>query len=836
MAIFPSQAFTKDNIKVRWKERYVSEAVNEKFLGMPRGVYAGFRPLVTPGSLVLTFGTEPGDGYSLVRVQSGDEIAMLDIITTTNVSMDFTGHGTWPVYVIASANYEVGTETSGTLFTRTTPASGPTEVNVCKVDRPGNTGDLIVSPNQVFPTNDITARQEPYAIDDTAGPPATTGQRFGFLPKGSVEKLGVAYLSAEEVVASRTDTNGVPVITFDDTNGTTQQNSGLPLRLKRDLSAAGMAARLGLQVKTVGCNLYSIPGLTVEIAVTTTSGFNVGDEVTATVGSPTPTGRVRAISNSPAVLTVHTLQGTFTTGTINRTGGGGTATITGVTSNLVNVSGSFSAKRRATPSINFPVVDASGGSTVPTGGPVAINPLGAEDPLPGSVGNHTPFEGAIAETSIILNLLTVTNVQNGLAQAAIIGTFLPGEMIIGSLSGARAVVHGLRFPTLVASQVSGTFQVNDVITGNVSGSTATVTAQTQTTFSDTTRNVCYINRSDTGERFTFAESNGDTSIIYGRLVFALQDLLPGSLTFTQGSTAVATTSDLRLTVEIGDIVLAPDGRYYEVTNVLSNQLTIHQSYLGTTAAAGNVLRRRINVRLRKRVSGAETDAKFDTTITAIPVQIYFPAWFSDENSNFDAVTTLYASGDPTVPDATTSVKGKVFLAPNNSGGPSNAVTIKAGTIANIQASGSSVPGVTGGYHTLNFVTSPGNITAGPPGVVNIAATGPAGPPGPPGPTGPGGTGSVGPPGPGFSSFGFELSAPISITTGGNTGNVTLTFSGITTVKMAAPFIGLNTPASGGAPAFWITNVTLSGNQVTVAWASNTTIAGLSLIIGCAAAG
>src|SRR5579863_3303156 len=102
MAVFPSQSFTTNNVKVRWDERYTSESLNIKFLGIPRGVYAGFIPQVTPSSLVLSLTTDPTEGFSLIRVQSGLEKVMIDIITQQTVTLDFTGQATWPVYVLAN--------------------------------------------------------------------------------------------------------------------------------------------------------------------------------------------------------------------------------------------------------------------------------------------------------------------------------------------------------------------------------------------------------------------------------------------------------------------------------------------------------------------------------------------------------------------------------------------------------------------------------------------------------------------------------------------------------------------------------------------------------------
>ena len=47
MVAGPIQAFTREDIKSRWTERYTSDAINKKFLGLPRGIYLGFVPSQT---------------------------------------------------------------------------------------------------------------------------------------------------------------------------------------------------------------------------------------------------------------------------------------------------------------------------------------------------------------------------------------------------------------------------------------------------------------------------------------------------------------------------------------------------------------------------------------------------------------------------------------------------------------------------------------------------------------------------------------------------------------------------------------------------------------------
>ena len=52
MAVFPSEEFALDVAKVRWREPFLSSAVNRKMLPMPIGVYRGFTPSVEPGEII----------------------------------------------------------------------------------------------------------------------------------------------------------------------------------------------------------------------------------------------------------------------------------------------------------------------------------------------------------------------------------------------------------------------------------------------------------------------------------------------------------------------------------------------------------------------------------------------------------------------------------------------------------------------------------------------------------------------------------------------------------------------------------------------------------------
>ena len=139
---FPSLTLSNDFVKVRFFEPDVPHALNQRWVGMPRGVYIGFEPTVTPGSPILVLSVDPTQNFSLAKVMSQTESVMVDIFTGDNIELDFSAHSVWPVYVVATASYERASPTQGKIFSRATPANGIDEITLCKVDKPA--ADLVV--------------------------------------------------------------------------------------------------------------------------------------------------------------------------------------------------------------------------------------------------------------------------------------------------------------------------------------------------------------------------------------------------------------------------------------------------------------------------------------------------------------------------------------------------------------------------------------------------------------------------------------------------------------------------------------------------------------------
>src|SRR3989304_1131904 len=104
MPAFPSVILPNTNVKMRFREPSAPEALNARWLGMPRGVYPGFIPQVSVGSPILPLAGDPNHSFSLLKVGSQTERVQVDIFTTGSVELNFSGHTQFPVYIIARAD------------------------------------------------------------------------------------------------------------------------------------------------------------------------------------------------------------------------------------------------------------------------------------------------------------------------------------------------------------------------------------------------------------------------------------------------------------------------------------------------------------------------------------------------------------------------------------------------------------------------------------------------------------------------------------------------------------------------------------------------------------
>lgn len=234
MPAFPTYAFTRDHVKVRFLEPTASESINTRCYALPRGVYVGFTPAVTPGSLVLRLVPDTRLGFSMLKVGAQSAKVQVDVFSEESVDLDFTGHTVFPVYVIARADYKVNFPTQGRLLTRATGPTGPQEITVCQVNKVGT--DLVVS------TTIPGLRQPPLAF---------SGQANGYMYGGATDDIVFAQSATAEVIQARDDIKNP---------GPPPPDQRLAGRLALDLAGDFLASQLGLRTAMVVGNAKLVAG------------------------------------------------------------------------------------------------------------------------------------------------------------------------------------------------------------------------------------------------------------------------------------------------------------------------------------------------------------------------------------------------------------------------------------------------------------------------------------------------------------------------------------------------------------------------------------------------
>ncbi|MBK9390481.1 MAG: hypothetical protein IPN68_09905 [Bacteroidetes bacterium] len=202
--IFDQKNLSKEYVKVRWKEPYVSDALNKKMFGVfAKGIYSGFVISPGPGSRGLTVG--PGSvsgglgtgmqggyvsgnfdetvGYSIAVQQSSNGYSKTIMIPpgpNSTMTFDATGRDGERVYIIIDAAYQIGAES--TLYAALVNADyideDPSVIVIGHIDVPA-------APFTPIDSVDI-------GYNDTGYPrtsPLSTPQRAGFMPVSAWEKL-----------------------------------------------------------------------------------------------------------------------------------------------------------------------------------------------------------------------------------------------------------------------------------------------------------------------------------------------------------------------------------------------------------------------------------------------------------------------------------------------------------------------------------------------------------------------------------------------------------------------------------------------------------------------
>jgi len=238
MANFPTYSFSEDSVEVRFREQRMSDSVGRRCFALPHGVYVGYEPQVQSGSQVLSLAIDSRVGFSSLKVGSQSLPVQVDVFTKETVTLNFTGHTQFPVFVIARADCAKDSHTQGRILTRTAGAAGPQEINICKVDKPD--ADL---------TLDVSIPASRHL------PVAHEGQAFGYMLPGSAEDIIFAQSVTAEVIRSRYS------LATPDPLPPTPPPAGQKLndRLALDLSADYLASQMGLRNNILVANAKTLP-------------------------------------------------------------------------------------------------------------------------------------------------------------------------------------------------------------------------------------------------------------------------------------------------------------------------------------------------------------------------------------------------------------------------------------------------------------------------------------------------------------------------------------------------------------------------------------------------
>ncbi len=252
---------------------------------------------------------------------------------------------------------------------------------------------------------------------------------------------------------------------------------------------------------------------------------------------------------------------------------------------------------------------------------------------------------------------------------------------------------------------------------------------------DIIRNVVLVTEADTGYRPV--DDPSDRRIVFGRLTGPNEDTISGEWRFINASKELSATDgngQATVELELGDTLIGPDGKPYEVETVADdNNVVLRTAYQSATETNTVTTKQRWTVDFKKMVGGVETTTSLPSNAT---IRFFFSTFVSMERSNFDWKLALHTAAERSpILAATTTTPGTVLLV--ESGSLLGAV--------NIQNDGSPLGG--GPFHTINFDASNADVITTPiSGEVQVVEIGPQGAqgidglvggPGPPGPVGDG---------------------------------------------------------------------------------------------------
>ena len=171
------QAFASDEVKMRWREPYVTEGLNKKLAGVvPRGIYRGFRLVPNAGAMLVTVQADPtkGDHVAVYETDTGvtTRYSMRVEITAGNFDLNLNQAG-WlgnTVYIAIYAEYTTLATTAANIRVYTEAEYlGAVEKDELVILGKVNVPDSVI----VIPDADITgdARTLPWANESEGARP-----------------------------------------------------------------------------------------------------------------------------------------------------------------------------------------------------------------------------------------------------------------------------------------------------------------------------------------------------------------------------------------------------------------------------------------------------------------------------------------------------------------------------------------------------------------------------------------------------------------------------------------------------------------------------------------
>lgn len=135
MSNFPLFQMAEESIKLRFQEPFASDAINKKTTGIvPPGIFRGYIPNAQ-ANFQLFINTDGASNDSVAVVETTTHYN-LTVRTEQQLVLDFSGHATFPVFVVLRASYQMSPHPfSGSTDAKvvTTAALSPGDVVICSV-------------------------------------------------------------------------------------------------------------------------------------------------------------------------------------------------------------------------------------------------------------------------------------------------------------------------------------------------------------------------------------------------------------------------------------------------------------------------------------------------------------------------------------------------------------------------------------------------------------------------------------------------------------------------------------------------------------------------------